>query len=990
MKNREVRNRLKKSPFHIILSILIFAFPYDGNAQENLDQLLQGKTTLRQIMPVVDDFFRKQPKQENKEEFESEYLHWKRWEWYVSGRLGPQGEFVNSTALLFEGLKAKDRMHVGEDRNINSNWSFIGPSSSPLGNNSALYNGLGRVDRVYFHPTNPSIVYIATPAGGLWNTLNDGITWNNLTDHLPSLGISGFVISWANTSDMYLLTGDGDSDAGGLVETFGYMRPSIGVLKSTDGGVSWHQTGVLPQGPSLYTGYQLVQSPTDPLILFAATSKGLYRTTDGGTTWTRELSLLTYDVDFKPGDGTRAYASVFGDFWISTNSGASWTSNSTYNFDPGQCLAQDGVTYGGRIQIGVSPASPNRVYLLSGPVTAAGVFCGVWLSTDSGASFIRQSNTPNILGESDAGNDPTGQTRYDLCIAVRPTSGSNVITGGLTVWRSTTSGGTWIHATSYNEDSLYAYIHPDVHDLSFNPINNALYAATDGGLFKSTDYGSTWSDLSPNIETSQFYHLAGWDGNQYKYLGGLQDNGIKYRKTNNSEFNHIIGGDGFDIVFNPNTGQPAYGTGNDVFYIFSNDGQNSSAYYVNEDFFFQPLAVHNTKPDTVLVGSNDIYKSTTGSVPFSNKGATGSWAMTSCPSNSNRFYSAGDYDYGPDDNGRLYFSADIGETWTLKSTNTGFPAANTWTKITDLAVNPTLSSVIWASFGGFNAGVKVVMSSNTGDSWTNMSANLPNVPINCLAIDNNGGAYAGTDIGVFYRGPSMSNWMPWSNKLPNVPVTDLVIFDDGTTKKLRASTFGRGVWQSDLAGTCDAAVVVTGNLEGIQHYEASTSISSSGFIQGGAGTFVSFKSGNYINLTTGFNVVDDSEFLGFINPCGVGGIPSAQDNTPINREDPNSSIILLRRMWDPLDGLPYGSIEILAQNSRQAQVVMNIKNPGSVQIVAARMIQDKLATLYDGHEKPGNHTLDLDLSHLPPEFHYLLLFYEGKLIHFQELDLTSN
>jgi hypothetical protein len=120
---------------------------------------------------------------------------------------------------------------------------------------------------------------------------------------------------------MYLLTGDGDSDSGGFVEDMGYLRPSIGVLKSTDGGVSWHETPSLPQGPDDFTGFQLIQSPTDPLILLAATSKGVYRTTDGAASWTRVLSLPCFDVEFKPGDGTRAYAAVDGDIWISTNSG---------------------------------------------------------------------------------------------------------------------------------------------------------------------------------------------------------------------------------------------------------------------------------------------------------------------------------------------------------------------------------------------------------------------------------------------------------------------------------------------------------------------------------------------------------------------------------------------------------------------------------------------------------------------------------------------
>jgi len=484
------------------------------------------------------------------------------------------------------------------------------------------------------------------------------------------------------------------------------------------------------------------------------------------------------------------------------------------------------------------------------------------------------------------------------------------------------------------------------------------------------------------------YHLRGWDGNVNKLMCGLQDNGIKYRLSNSSAFYHILGADGFDVVFNPINGEPAYSSRNTIVDSYSNNGANSSDATPTEDsLFFKTLAIHNTDPDTILVGTSDIFRSFNGGTSYSNRGASGSWALTSCPSNNLRFYAAGGAGFY-NGSGNLYFSGDIGTTWTIKSNTSGFPSASNWVKITDVTVRPTNSSTVWACFGGFNAGYKVVMSTNTGDSWTNMSANLPNVPINCLAIDNDNGVYAGTDIGVFYRGPTMSLWIPWSNGLPNVPVTDLFIFDDGTTKLIRAGTFGRGVWQSVMASTCDAAIVVTGGLEGIRHYEASTSITSSAFIQGGIGTFVSFKSGSYITLGEGFNVVDDSEFLGFISPCGVGGIPSAQGDFSINRSDPNSSIILLRRMWNPETELPYGSIHNVALNHGTAHVIFSIKQSGNVQLYVAKPVQERLIPVYSGETDAGNHEVDVDLSSLGNDDYYVLLFYDEKLAHFQELDLS--
>ena len=969
----------------VYITLLIMVCNTYAFNQQSLAEQLQGKNTLAEIMQVVDAYY--EGRRENDNGFESEHQHWKRWEWLMSARLGPDGEFVNVGEMLQRGLAEKEKMKQPDyDRNINSGWSFVGYSTSPLQNLDALYNGIGRVDRIVFHPTNPNIIFLCTPNGGLWGTLNEGLTWNNLTDNLPGIGISGFVITPSNPSIMYLLTGDGDTAfPGGLLVFEGWVEQSQGVYKSTDGGVSWHPTGVFPETSGNFFGYRLVQSPADPNIVMAATSDGLYRTTNGGDTWVREFSAVTYDIEFKPGVPSHVYASVQGGMFISTNSGASWTANSTYDFNPASC-----VSGGGRIELAVAPTSPSKVYLFSGPVTDVGEFCGLWLSTNSGASFTRQSNTPNVIGFSDSGNDNNDQSFYDLALACRTDLSTGIVVGGNTVWRSIDGGASWIHSTGFNEDSMFPYIHPDVHDLAYNWINDDVYAATDGGFYKSTDHGVTWTDLSANIETNQIYHMRGWDGNVNKLMVGLQDNGVKYRMSNSTAFSHIDGADGFDVAFNPDTGEPAYATINQAVVKYSNNGATSTTITPNGynllSLFFKTIAVHNTDPDIVLVGTSDILKSTTGMGPWTNTGAAGGWSLTSCPSNSNRFYAAGGTTF-QSGGGSLYRSDDTGDSWGTVSDNPGFPSPLDWNKINDVTVRPTNSSHVWTCFGGFSAGIKVLMSTDAGNTWTNVSYNLPNVPVYSLAIDNTNGAYAGTDIGVFYLGPNLTEWMPWSNGLPNTLVSDLYIYDDGTTKRIRAATFGRGVWQSNLAQTCDPSVIVTGGLEGIQHYEATTSISSSSVVQGGIGTFVSFQSGNYITLTENFMVIDDSEFLGFISPCGQGGIPSATGDVPINRSDPNSSIILLRRMWNADTGQPYGSIENIIINNQKAAIDFSMKDPGQVEIVAAKQVQEKLEVLHSGKLKEGDHQIEVDISKLPKEFHYLIFFYEGKVAHFLELDL---
>src|SRR3990170_3299799 len=151
--------KTKNKAFAILTYVCIFlCCSLNLDAQEELRQQLVGKTKLWEIMQVVDQYYKSHPVDAN--EFESDYLHWKRWEWYMSGRLGHGGEFVNIPEKLMQGLREKEKMEVPQDRNINSGWTFMGPSSSPLQNNSALFNGIGRVDRIIFHPSNANIIFI--------------------------------------------------------------------------------------------------------------------------------------------------------------------------------------------------------------------------------------------------------------------------------------------------------------------------------------------------------------------------------------------------------------------------------------------------------------------------------------------------------------------------------------------------------------------------------------------------------------------------------------------------------------------------------------------------------------------------------------------------------------------------------------------------------------------------------------------------------------
>jgi hypothetical protein len=150
-----------------------------------------------------------------------------------------------------------------------------------------------------------------------------------------------------------------------------------------------------------------------------------------------------------------------------------------------------------------------------------------------------------------------------------------------------------------------------------------------------------------------------------------------------------------------------------------------------------------------------------------------------------------------------------------------------------------------------------------------MSGSIPDIPINCIAIDTDGSAYIGTDLGVFYRAANMNDWIPFANHLPVVPVVDLFIYNSA----IRAATYGRGVWQSVKANTCLVASNITNDLTGDLYYEASLSIVSTSEVQGGMNTRVAFKAGNFVRLDPGFEVPAANTFQAYIGDCVSGGVP---------------------------------------------------------------------------------------------------------------------
>lgn len=850
---------------------------------------LQGKTTVQEIMKEVDAYYEGPGKTERSKvnsegEFEDDYLKWKRWEWWMLSHLDDEGKFVNSNKKNFEATRQADEKWghlLNADAWLPQNrkgseaapankssatesaygeWTSIGPFEEGAVN-SGNFNGLGRIDRIAFHPSNSNIIYIGSPTGGVWKTTNGGGDWTHMSASLPALGVSGLVVSPTNGNVVYVLSGDGDSYSPGyLVYDYGSSQQCIGAFKTTDGGATWTKTGDLYTGALEFEGHRLAISSTNGNYLFAATSQGLWRTTNGGTTWTQVRTGEYWDVKFKPNDDSTVYASTSSDVVYSTDGGRSGTwSTSTFDFTNGST----------RIELAVSADNSNYVYALCGGVPSSGTFTGLFRSTNSGVSFTRRSNSPNILGNQPDGTGSSHASGYDLGITVKPSESLYVVICALTVWRSSSNNGgsAMEFATVFKESlgSASEYIHPDVHAIAYNPLNNYLYAGSDGGIYRSTDDGVSWTNLSEEVAASQFYRFAmqDTDGDGYmngtNLLAGAQDNGIKFRAG--GIFKHVICCDGFGVAIAPNNSNTLYLNINDYF-AKSTDGGASYFDLINGVTFFSPVAIDYNNSNNVYLGGSSTRRSDDGFSTTDLTRATNTRrVLITCPSNSNRLYGSS--------GSNVIRSDDKIDTWETISGNPGWPAG-TFT-INDIKVYPTSSLDVFACFGGYSDGRKVMRSANGGDTWTNWSGSLPNVPCYSLAVASEG-VYVGTEIGVFFRGYGYSDWVPFYSYMPRIPVTGLWVNENNN---VYASTFGRGMWFSTRKTACvDELTVSNSNMVGPWYFEANKSVTATLTSDGSVGTEIFVHAGDSVVLKPGFEVQAGSFFKGYIAPCNTGGIPT--------------------------------------------------------------------------------------------------------------------
>ena len=752
-----------------ILFVLLF-FPFFIFSQDWIDQMQDPSNNFYDVQRSFNDYWENRTIEKGKG-----WKQFKRWENFIAPRVFPDG--VMRPEILFE--EYQNLQYNPQFRMMPPNiWTQIGPDNVPLQGNGDK-RGIGRLNTIAFHPTDPDILYVGAPAGGFWKSENAGQTWTTTTDFLTNLGVSDIAVNPSNPDEIFIITGD--RDAG---DTYGY-----GLMKSSDGGLTFNTTGLSFNITSYYRGNRVLIDPNNNNIIIVATSNGIYRSTDGGNTFVHTYpSINMTDIEFHVNNSNIIYGASKGNTSIykSVDNGVNWSQSG--NGLPSMSSLRRGC-------VAVTPDNPSVVYALFGGTDNG--YYGVYKSIDEGQTWTEQSTSPNLLGWQSDGSDNGGQAWYDLAFAVDPNDEQVLFVGGVNSWKSLDGGQTWNINTHWYGAGGSTYVHADQHMLKYSQYQssnniNVLYSCNDGGLYVSYDNGDNWTDISDGLQISQFYSLGVSQTVQDMVITGAQDNGTFLRENNN--WDAVIGGDGMECIIDYTNSDIMYGETQYGGMRKSTNGGNSFFSIrptSNNGAWQTPYIIDRNDPNILYAGYDELYKTTDGGNNWNiitNNETNGGKIDEICVSKSdpNVIYFS---DYA-----NIFRTDNGGSNWTNVSNNLPY------NYITYIAVHPTNPNKVWVTFSGYNSGEKVYVSYDGGSNWQNISGTLPNIPCNTIVLDENSNIetlYVGTDLGVFTKDSTVSDWSGFNNNsLPNVIVHELEI--QYSSNKLMAATYGRGLWSIDL------------------------------------------------------------------------------------------------------------------------------------------------------------------------------------------------
>jgi photosystem II stability/assembly factor-like uncharacterized protein len=680
-------------------------------------------------------------------------------------------------------------------------WSPIGPEGIPI-----YIRSIGRLSAIAVHPTSPNTIYIGGAQGGVWKTTDGGASWVPLTDRECSLAMGALAIDPVNPEIVYAGTGEqhfsGDSYYG------------CGVLRSTNGGATWTRLGAAIFQTTT-GGARISRLLLDPrgagtpatTRVFVASDFGLYRSLDGGATLTRVLSGIVTDLVMDPGNPDVLYAALRqSGIFKSVNGGATWSAR---NAGFGTSVR--------RINLAIAPSAPAVLYASAEVNT--GALAGIWRTANGADTWTQLAATGASCGS---------QCWYDQVIAVAPDDQNTVYFGGVSLYKSTNGGGSFA--------TIAGGIHVDQHFIAFHPTEPwTVFVGNDGGIFRSSDGGASWSSLNTNLVLTQFYEgISLHPTDPAVALSGTQDNGtLLYGGA--PTWSHVLGGDGGYTAIDQQSPVTRYaetqwsaGSG------FSGPRRSDGGSFVLKvngistgegALFIPPLVMHPLSSGTLYFGTTRVYRTVDRAelwTPISP--AFGGVVSAIAPAAADPRVI-----YVGTNAGAVWTTGDGGGQWIGRSIPTSGARF-----VQSIAVDPRDPLTAYVVVSGFLT-PHVFRTTDGGATLQDVSGNLPDVPVNAVVVDptSRANAFIGTDVGAFASSDSGGSWTPLTDGIPNVAVFDLAY--NSSTGVMAAGTHGRGMFtmqvdrpltvalvpgvrrDSVVAGTTnprgDSAVVVLGGRE---------------------------------------------------------------------------------------------------------------------------------------------------------------------------------
>ena len=762
-----------------LLIILALVFCNKIHSQKYKDMMNDHSVNFYDVIKEAEAYFKTVDIHAKK----SGYKKFRRWYSNNEYKYYPSGNRLSVDHALPEKAYQKylenNKKSLAKTTNTNGNWREFGPLSiDKISNHYAP--GAGRIEDFKVNPNNTNHIYICSRSGGLWKTTDEGKTWQSTaTETLIASGVNSIAVDPLDFNHIFIISQNAINN---------YTH---GVYESFDGGDTFKATNFNPEVlgigglGSSFTMYTLAMHPTLPNVIFAGTSRGLYKTTDNFNTWTKVISSGNI-IQIEPHPTNPQIIYAFNNnnkntLYTSYNTGGNFVTTIVDNKNETAIIE-------------TTKDAPDEVYMVS-------IGGGILKSTNTGKDFSFVSNQFTTIENVEA----------DVFV-INSNNKNNMVVGSIDAANSTDGGLTFTQRTDWNlgdefyesEDIAFnyfnsnTYIHADLRASS--SINGVFYVATDGCLAKSTDGGVKWTNLmqknTPGIREN--YKLGVSQSNNNIVVCGSQDNGTSIKNDNG--WLEAFGADGMEGIIAPINPEyiissTQYGErvrslngGLNVTTVISND---------TDGWWESPLAFDPNDQLKIYDFSNGVYVSNDFGLNYNLVGSP-----NFLKSNPDAYSAQIRNAEIAQNNSNIIIVSRISEI--EKSTNGG--ASFTSIKnnlpnsaIEDIAINPNNDNDIIVVYGTFrNDNKKIYRSNNGGQSWTNITFNLGNIPIHSVVIDHteNPYIYVGTEIGVYYKRLNGTSWTLYNNGLPNVSIEELEINYGANT--IKAATWGRGLWEYDL------------------------------------------------------------------------------------------------------------------------------------------------------------------------------------------------